>query len=499
MTWISPVVVIGVDAATWDVLDPLLAAGKLPNIARLINDGASGRIKSLIRYPSPALWTSISTGKLPEKHGVTDFYNATRHNIRCSTVFEILDQGRGDVGYFRWFATWPADKGAKFSVPSAVARTPETHPANLGFLNQLLQPSGARSYFIGGWQYLLHGARLKTLTRAITEIIYEIIVNPEQCDWHYRRRLIEAAIYGDVFNYLLREYKPQFAAILFFHADDLSHRYWKYREPQSFREVSEGEISKYGKVIEEAYIETDTAIGGILKSIPDDATVIVISDHGQQAGSSWEVPYRISHNLLRYLGFEDRVYMTNIGYSTSFRSQSGRDDRQALNELCVSLERVKLTQNGRSVFKIILDEPEDITAEVNFGPEIDINEIVTCAAGKYTILGDWVFSDGQLSGIHSEWGILIMKGPGIRRGYRFEDATILDMTPTILALRSIPIGEDMDGQVITEAISQDFLEEHPLQYIASYDAKDKEEQDITFSPRELEELEARLRNLGYLG
>jgi hypothetical protein len=57
----------------------------------------------------------------------------------------------------------------------------------------------------------------------------------------------------------------------------------------------------------------------------------------------------------------------------------------------------------------------------------------------------------------------------------------------------------MDGRVITEAISQDFLEEHPQQYIASYDAKDKEEQDITFSPRELEELEARLRNLGYLG
>jgi hypothetical protein len=191
--------------------------------------------------------------------------------------------------------------------------------------------------------------------------------------------------------------------------------------------------------------------------------------------------------------------MTNIGYSTSFRSQSGRDNRQTLNELCVSLERVKLKQNGRSVFKIILDEPEDITAEVNFGPEIDINKIVTCTVGNDTRLGDLVFSDGQLSGIHSEWGILIMKGPGIRHGYRFDDATILDMTPTLLALRGLPIGEDMDGRVITEAISQDFLEEHPQQYIASYDAKDKEEQDITFSPRELEELEARLRNLGYLG
>jgi arylsulfatase A-like enzyme len=92
-----------------------------------------------------------------------------------------------------------------------------------------------------------------------------------------------------------------------------------------------------------------------------------------------------------------------------------------------------------------------------------------------------------------------MKGPGICQGYRFDDATILDMTPTLLALKGLPIGEDMDGRVITEAIDQDFLEKHPLRYLKSYDTEPKEKQEDSLTSHELEQLEARLRDLGYLG
>jgi hypothetical protein len=57
----------------------------------------------------------------------------------------------------------------------------------------------------------------------------------------------------------------------------------------------------------------------------------------------------------------------------------------------------------------------------------------------------------------------------------------------------------MDGRVITKAISQDFLENHQLRYLKSYDTELKEKQENSITSHELEQLEARLRDLGYLG
>src|SRR3989344_3880657 len=66
---------IGIDAATWKIINPLLEQGELPAIASLIKEGVSAPLQSLPGYKSPALWTSIATGKRPEKNGVLYFSN----------------------------------------------------------------------------------------------------------------------------------------------------------------------------------------------------------------------------------------------------------------------------------------------------------------------------------------------------------------------------------------------------------------------------------------
>src|SRR3989344_3240938 len=71
----NKVILIGIDAATFDVIEPLLEQGKLPTIALLMKEGSHCRLKSLRGYKSPALWTTISTGKMPEKNGVLYFSN----------------------------------------------------------------------------------------------------------------------------------------------------------------------------------------------------------------------------------------------------------------------------------------------------------------------------------------------------------------------------------------------------------------------------------------
>ena len=71
------VLLIGWDAADWKVVKPLLDAGKMPNVQRLVKSGASGQIATLHPPLSPMLWTSIATGKRPFKHGIHGFSEPT--------------------------------------------------------------------------------------------------------------------------------------------------------------------------------------------------------------------------------------------------------------------------------------------------------------------------------------------------------------------------------------------------------------------------------------
>jgi len=64
---------IGWDAADWKVIHPLLDAGKMPTLEKLINNGVMGNLATLEPPLSPMLWTSIATGKRPDKHGILGF------------------------------------------------------------------------------------------------------------------------------------------------------------------------------------------------------------------------------------------------------------------------------------------------------------------------------------------------------------------------------------------------------------------------------------------
>src|SRR5678815_1208470 len=67
------VLLIGWDAADWKVIMPLVDAGKMPNLAGLIEEGTCGNIATLQPVLSPMLWTSVATGKRPYKHGIHGF------------------------------------------------------------------------------------------------------------------------------------------------------------------------------------------------------------------------------------------------------------------------------------------------------------------------------------------------------------------------------------------------------------------------------------------
>src|ERR1700693_3744040 len=102
------VLLVGWDAADWQIIHPLLDAGLLPNLERLINGGAMGNLASLSPMLSPMLWTSIATGKRAYGHGVLGFAEPLpdRSGVRpvgtrtrsCKALWNILSQsGRRSV------------------------------------------------------------------------------------------------------------------------------------------------------------------------------------------------------------------------------------------------------------------------------------------------------------------------------------------------------------------------------------------------------------------
>ncbi len=122
--------IIGLDGADWDQLEPMIARGELPNLAKLKNEGASGILLSDTPMMSPILWTSISTGKTPELHGVTWFMTEapdgskipiSSEEQRVRTFWNIASEAGLSCCITGWWATWPAEPINGYLVSDAIS------------------------------------------------------------------------------------------------------------------------------------------------------------------------------------------------------------------------------------------------------------------------------------------------------------------------------------------------------------------------------------------
>lgn len=103
----------------------------------------------------------------------------------------------------------------------------------------------------------------------------------------------------------------------------------------------------------------------------------------------------------------------------------------------------------------------------------------------------------QLTGTHDVAGVFIASGPAFKGAGRFEDATIFDITPTALAVIGLPIGEDMDGRVLTELIDEQHLAARPVSFIPSYEPAVGKERGEVGSTMD-DSIREQLKSLGYI-
>ena len=103
---------------------------------------------------------------------------------------------------------------------------------------------------------------------------------------------------------------------------------------------------------------------------------------------------------------------------------------------------------------------------------------------------------------HERHGIFIAAGPHLRRSAEVTGASVLDITPTVLHYLGLPVAKDMDGKVLNQIFEPEFMDEHPIGYVTTYEEGKKDRS----SPRLAAESDAeqraqleRLRALGYVG
>jgi predicted AlkP superfamily phosphohydrolase/phosphomutase len=110
--------VIGLDGASFNTIDPLVAKGHLPNLARIMTKGTSYHLKSTIPSNTPVAWTSMTTGQKPGKHGIFGFLKydyptikvVSSQDNRARCLWDYLDkQGKTSVIINLPF-TWPPQK-----------------------------------------------------------------------------------------------------------------------------------------------------------------------------------------------------------------------------------------------------------------------------------------------------------------------------------------------------------------------------------------------------
>jgi hypothetical protein len=517
----TKLVVIGVDGASWEVIDPLRDQGELPIIDNLLREGTRGTLTSIYPMLSPRIWATIDTGKLPAKHGVTDFYTATLHDLRVPALWEILLEREWKVGLFEWLIAWPPYEINGYWIPGWLARSTDCYPDDLEFLKEIKfkkkgrTPLGPADTVRLALQGIRRGLRLSTLAQSLALLGKEKFFKKPFLDYYWPNKKIGLLMERDVAAYLLYREHPDAAFIYFQTIDSISHNYWKYYQPDSFTDITDAELRRYGGVIPNAYMLADRILGELLGTIRGEPTVFLVSDHGFQPYTNiWGEKYWFKLNMKHIVDLLDfsckvRVFSaTGIYLRTECDDISDTNNGGSLEELAKALLQFRLAASREPLFRIIyhheLDNEEDfIRLEYNESVRAKMNENLKTAVSEIRIdykgdtfpLENLISIYNPVSGAHHENGVFIAKGKNVKQGHILEKASVVDIAPTLLATLGLPIEKEMDGTVLEDL----FIRPVPLEWIPAYPAPERKlPPEIIDDGSTEEEISSRLKSLGYI-
>jgi len=297
------VVLIGLDGVNWSSLVPLLNKGKLPMIASLMEQGTYGHLSTLKPTISPAIWTSVVTGQLPEKHGITDFTMTTekgekipanRMARKSNTLWNILSHFEAKVGIVNWWSSWPAEPVNGFLISDFAAMGRRKEQAKDLGLERLEDTNEPYSFYPEEEMLKLEkSVSISEVSKNDLAPFAELTASDQNNlsfinSWERGNPLsvLKFCFMSDQYYsaLTLRSLEemglPDLLCYYTKSTDALAHTLWKYSYPEGYPPYDSTLQQTYKNTLDAYLIGLDEQIGKILSLYPPEVNVILMSDHG---------------------------------------------------------------------------------------------------------------------------------------------------------------------------------------------------------------------------
>jgi predicted AlkP superfamily phosphohydrolase/phosphomutase len=277
------VVVIGVNGMELDVIRPLLLKGAMPNLERVINNGAYGKLRTVSAPNCPRVYSTIFTSTEPDENGVTGFLvggiTANTNMLKEEPIWSVLSRNDVSVGMANVPATFPVMPVNGYMISGMLTRGKNCEDGVL-CAPKLSEVTGGDAVYP------------KTLQPELLKNVGDFYIDCERMPgasdlkghekefidkWLDKVQLIRDE-QTKLFDYLLTKHPTDFAMLGQSCEDRTGH--WLY----PIASYNVGYNASINSVRVEAfpdqYIAFDKVLGSILKHVDENTYVIIISDHG---------------------------------------------------------------------------------------------------------------------------------------------------------------------------------------------------------------------------
>ncbi len=454
--------VIGLDGATWDLLEPWIQHGDLPNLQKFRDGSAWGTMNSVVPYLSPPAWTSAVTGVNPGRHGIFDFQRRlpgenvivteTSKSRRSPPIWNMLKGTGKKVAVVNVPMTDPPDEVDGVMV----AGFPHLDQSGFAWPKSLED----RCVKMG---YILDEMEMK-LPDGEEQKIFDHIRATRDKRWELAKQLYTEGDYDLFF-------------MVFTGTDRVQHMFWKFSDPEN-PHYDPAKAAKFGDFMHEYWIEQDRILGQFFALAKPNTWILVLSDHGFG-------PIRRELRVGNWLrtpesGFTEeeasevfpldrsdgaRLYVREPGRDPGGRL--GPQERAALRErLAGGLARKVDPETGQRPLEAVYPSEKVFVGKyAEKGPALTllpsyawyVNWGDQDTGFKLPCCGDVL---GTLSGWHRMNGMYMLRGPGVKPGREERAFSLLDVAPTCLYLLGRPVPEDLEGNVMARALQDSYLRGH---------------------------------------
>lgn len=385
-------------------------------------------------------------------------YYQTAQELQAPPLWSIYGSLGLRVGLFGWPMTWPPPELEGFVVPCHHARDERTTPASLGWIKKIEQEQRSSERGDHGRRPpLASAARLTRLgvgpvrqARLATTFL-RARLSPDLERRALGMRRAKLAFGAEVFLALYRSERPDLGAFVTFYVDFASHRYWRRAEGGGAGRAGPGDS------VTSAYVDCDRVLGSLLRAVPRDAVVAVVSEHGMEpepvSAEVGDRRYLLRPRRVKELAGLDRtMHVCPIARWLAIRTSDGSP---VPADTAARLRAVTVVETGLPLFQVLEHGHDEVVVKLALARSVpryrdgQLDALRVSSVAGVVPFGEFASPLGRpRSAMHAREGVLVLAGAGVDSGEAALEADVVDFAPTILAAAGITPPDALDGRVL---------------------------------------------------